>query len=138
MDIPLPAALPDGRTSQRRRTLIKSRGVMADNSHDNSHGHPENPIKYYIGVFALLMVMTVLTYTIALRDLGKYNALVALTIAVIKATAVVLIFMHVRWSSRLTQVIVVSAVFWLLIMLSFTVSDYITRGGWPIPGLGNY
>jgi len=111
---------------------------MADNSHDNSHGHPENPIKYYIGVFALLMVMTVLTYTIALRDLGKYNALVALTIAVIKATAVVLIFMHVRWSSRLTQVIVVSAVFWLLIMLSFTVSDYITRGGWPIPGLGQY
>jgi len=117
---------------------MKSRGVMADNSHDNSHGHPENPIKYYIGVFALLMVMTVLTYTIALRDLGKYNALVALTIAVIKATAVVLIFMHVRWSSRLTQVIVVSAVFWLLIMLSFTVSDYITRGGWPIPGLGQY
>jgi cytochrome c oxidase subunit 4 len=111
---------------------------MANNSHDNSHGHPENPIKYYLGVFALLMVMTVLTYTVAKRDLGRLNALVALTIAVIKATAVVLIFMHVRWSSRLTQVIVVSAVFWLLIMLSFTVSDYITRGGWPIPGLGQY
>ena len=62
---------------------------------------------------------------------GVLNALVALTIAVIKATAVVLIFMHVRWSSRLTQVIVVAAVFWLLIMLSFTVSDYFTRSGWP-------
>ena len=104
---------------------------------DNSHGHPENPIKYYIGVFVLLIVMTVLTYTVALRDLGSLNALVALTIAVIKATAVVLIFMHVRWSSRLTQVIVVSAVFWLLIMLSFTISDYFTRGGWPT-GLGEY
>jgi cytochrome c oxidase subunit IV len=56
---------------------------------------------------------------------------VALTIAVIKATAVVLIFMHVRWSSRLTQVIVVSGVFWLIIMLAFTFSDYATRTAWP-------
>ena len=118
---------------------------MADHSHDTSHGHPENPIKYYLGVFVLLAVLTVLTYTVATKDLetlaanvpvlkhvrGVLNALVALTIAVIKATAVVLIFMHVRWSSRLTQVIVVSAVFWLLIMLSFTISDYVTRGGWP-------
>jgi cytochrome c oxidase subunit 4 len=108
---------------------------MADHSHDTTHGHPENPIKYYFGVFTLLIVMTVLTVYVAQFDLEKHwgplNALVALTIAVIKATAVILIFMHVRWSSRLTQVIVVSAVFWLLIMLSFTVSDYLTRGGWP-------
>ena len=116
---------------------------MADHSHDDSHGHPENPIKYYIGVFALLMVMTGLTVYVAQFDFGELstrgplNALVALTIAVIKATAVVLIFMHVRWSSRLTQVIVVASVFWLLIMLSFTLSDYFTRGGWPI-GLGEY
>jgi cytochrome c oxidase subunit IV len=124
---------------------------MADHSHVTTHEHPENPIKYYIGVFGLLMVMTLLTVYVAQFDLaerfketwglehisGVLNALVALTIAVIKAAAVVLIFMHVRWSSRLTQVIVVSAVFWLLIMLSFTVSDYFTRGGWPT-GLGQY
>ena len=124
---------------------------MADHSHDTTHEHPENPIKFYIGVFALLMVMTVLTVFVAQFDLegmfkdtpviknvsGVLNALVALTIAVIKATAVILIFMHVRWSSRLTQVIVVASVFWLLIMLSFTLSDYFTRGGWPI-GLGEY
>ena len=114
---------------------------MADHSHDDSHGHPENPIKNYIVVFTLLMVMTVLTVYVAQFDLEKYwgplNALVALTIAAIKATAVILIFMHVRWSSRLTQVIVVASVFWLLIMLSFTLSDYFTRGGWPI-GLGEY
>jgi len=81
------------------------------------------------------MAMTGLTVFVAQYDLEKHwgplNALVALTIAVIKATAVVLIFMHVRWSSRLTQVIVVSGVFWLLILLAFTVSDYFTRGGWP-------
>ncbi|HEX2492048.1 MAG TPA: cytochrome C oxidase subunit IV family protein [Blastocatellia bacterium] len=124
---------------------------MADHTHDDSHGHPENPIKFYIGVFALLMVMTLLTVFVAQFDLegmfkdtpviknvsGALNALVALTIAVIKATAVIMIFMHVRWSSRLTQVIVVASVFWLLIMLSFTLSDYFTRGGWPT-GLGEY
>jgi cytochrome c oxidase subunit IV len=124
---------------------------MADHSHDTTHAHPENPIKFYIGVFTLLMVMTLLTVYVAQFDLegmfkdtpviksfsGVLNALVALTIAVIKATAVILIFMHVRWSSRLTQVIVVASVFWLLIMLSFTISDYVTRGGWPT-GLGEY
>jgi cytochrome c oxidase subunit IV len=114
---------------------------MADYSHDTAHAHPENPIKFYIGVFLLLMVMTGLTVYVAQYDLEKHwgplNALVALSIAVIKATAVILIFMHVRWSSRLTQVIVVASVFWLLIMLSFTLSDYFTRGGWPT-GLGAY
>lgn len=120
---------------------------MADHSHETTHEHPENPIKYYIGVFALLMVMTALTVYVAKYDLegvatnvpllkhlsGSLNALIALTIALVKAMAVVMIFMHVRWSSRLTQVIVVSAVFWLLIMLAFTLSDYFTRGGWPTP-----
>jgi cytochrome c oxidase subunit IV len=124
---------------------------MADHKHDTTHEHPQNPIKYYIGVFTLLMVMTALTVGVAKFDLeemfkhapvighisGILNAVVALTIAAIKALAVILIFMHVRWSSRLTQVIVVAAVFWLLIMLSFTISDYLTRGGWPA-GIGVY
>jgi cytochrome c oxidase subunit 4 len=124
---------------------------MADYSHDTTHEHPENPLPYYAGVFALLMVMTALTVYVAHFDLGDLfkdvpvigrfsgilNAIVALTIAAIKALAVVMIFMHVRWSSRLTQVIVVGALFWLLIMLSFTFSDYFTRGGWPT-GLGKY
>ncbi len=102
---------------------------------DHTHEHPANPIKYYIGVFLLLMVFTALTVFVAKFDLehiwGPLNIIVAMTIAVIKASAVVLIFMHVRWSSRLTQVIVVSGVFWLIIMLAFTMSDYWSRGGWP-------
>jgi cytochrome c oxidase subunit 4 len=124
---------------------------MAEHSHETTHEHPENPLIYYLGVFGLLMVLTALTVYVAYFDLeemfkdnailgpvsGLLNALVALTIAAVKALAVVLIFMHVRWSSRLTQVIVVAAVFWLVIMLSFTISDYVTRGGWPI-GLGEY
>jgi cytochrome c oxidase subunit 4 len=95
------------------------------------------PVKYYIGVFLLLMVLTALTVFVASFDLEKYwgplNIVVALTIAIIKATAVVLIFMHLRWSSRLTQVIMVAGIFWLLILLSFTMADYGVRlhHGWP-------
>jgi cytochrome c oxidase subunit 4 len=106
---------------------------MADHSHD----HPSNPIPYYLGVFSLLLVFTGLTVFVARFDLekiwGPLNIIVALTIALVKATAVVMIFMHVKWSSRLTQVIVVSGLFWLMIMLAFTLSDYYSRGGWP-PG----
>ncbi len=102
---------------------------------DHASEHHLVPLKYYFGVFGLLMVFTALTVFVAQYDLEKYwgplNIIVALTIAVIKATAVVLIFMHVRWSSRLTQVIVVSGLFWLVILLVFTLSDYWSRGGWP-------
>ena len=102
---------------------------------EHSSEHHVVPIKYYIGVFLLLMVLTVLTVAVAKIDLekiwGPLNIIVAMTIAVIKATAVVLIFMHVRWSSKLTQVAVVSTLFWLAILLIFTISDYLTRGGWP-------
>jgi cytochrome c oxidase subunit IV len=93
------------------------------------------PVKYYFLVFGLLMVMTALTVLVAKFDLahiwGPLNIIVALTIAIIKATAVVLIFMHVKWSSRLTQVILVAGIFWLFILLSFTMTDYAARRGWP-------
>jgi cytochrome c oxidase subunit IV len=102
---------------------------------DHSSEHHQVPLSYYFGVFGLLMVLTALTVFVAKFDLehiwGPLNIIVAMSIAIIKATAVVLIFMHVRWSSRLTQVVVVSGVFWLFIMLVFTMSDYFTRGGWP-------
>ena len=102
---------------------------------EHTSEHHLVPLKYYFGVFLLLMVLTILTVYVASFNLESYwpplNAIVALTIAVIKATAVVLIFMHLRWSSRLTQVIAFSGVFWLIILLAFTLSDYITRSGWP-------
>jgi cytochrome c oxidase subunit 4 len=91
------------------------------------------PKKIYFGVFGALMVFTAVTVYVARLDLGRLNAIVALSVAVVKATLVVLYFMHVRYSSRLTQVIVLSGVFWLLILLAFTMSDYLTRRGWPEP-----
>ncbi|HYG80531.1 MAG TPA: cytochrome C oxidase subunit IV family protein [Pyrinomonadaceae bacterium] len=87
--------------------------------------------KVYFVIFGVLMVGTVLTVLAAFRDLDHLfpgaNTVVALTIAVVKATFVVLYFMHVRYSSRLIWVIVVAGLFWLAIMFVFTLADYMTR-----------
>jgi cytochrome c oxidase subunit 4 len=92
-------------------------------------------VKVYLVIFFSLMVFTVLTVLTARYDLGRFNAIVALTIAVIKATLVVLYFMHARYSSKLTQVIIVSGMIWLFIMVAFTLTDYLTRHGWPQAGM---
>jgi cytochrome c oxidase subunit 4 len=89
--------------------------------------HIVSPKIYYV-IFIALTVLTVATWSIAKIDLGRMNAVVALTIAVIKATLVVLYFMHVRYSSRLTWVFVCAGFFWLAIMVALTLSDYMTRG----------
>lgn len=79
------------------------------------------------------MVGTGLTVTAAFYDFpGPLNAVVALTIAVIKATLVVLYFMHVRYSGRLVWLVIASALFWLAIMFAITFSDYSSRGWLPI------
>jgi cytochrome c oxidase subunit 4 len=79
-------------------------------------------------IFAALLVGTGLTVFAAFVDFPwQFNTIVALTIAVAKATLVVLYFMHVRYSSRLVWLIVGAALFWMAIMFSLTFSDYFTR-----------
>jgi cytochrome c oxidase subunit IV len=90
--------------------------------------HHVAPTKLYYGVFGALIVGTILTVVAASIDMGPLNNVVMLTIAVTKATLVVLYFMHVRWGSRLTWVVVASGFFWLLIMFTFTMTDYLSRG----------
>ena len=85
------------------------------------------PTRVYYLIFAALMVGTAITVGVAFVDLGPLNAIVALTIAVLKATLVVLFFMHVRYSTRLTWAVVMGGVFWLGILLALTFSDYLTR-----------
>jgi len=90
------------------------------------------PVRVYAGVFLALMAGTSLTVFAAFHDFPwQFNTVIALTIAVIKATLVVLYFMHVRYSSRLIWVIVASALFWLAILFALTFSDYWTRGWFP-------
>lgn len=88
--------------------------------------------KIYFAIFGALLVMTGLTVWVATFDLGRWNAIVALSIAVIKATLVVLYFMHVRYSSKLTWVFICAGVIWLIILFAFTLSDFLTRGWVPI------
>ena len=85
------------------------------------------PTRIYYTIFAILIVCTFATVQIAFFDLGPLNAIAALTIAVFKAVLVVLFFMHVRYSTRLTWAVVVGGVFWLGILLTLTLSDYLTR-----------
>jgi cytochrome c oxidase subunit 4 len=85
------------------------------------------PKRVYYTIFAILMLCTLVTVLIAFVDLGPYNTVAALTIAVFKATLVVLYFMHVKYSTRLTWAVVAGSVFWLGILLVLTMSDYLTR-----------
>jgi cytochrome c oxidase subunit 4 len=86
------------------------------------------PKKLYYFVFIALLVGTALTVAVAKFDLGPMNNVVMLAIACAKALLVVLFFMHVRWSTRLTWVVAASGFFWLLIFFGLTMGDYLTRG----------
>jgi cytochrome c oxidase subunit 4 len=86
------------------------------------------PRRVYYTIYAILMACTLLTVQIAYFDLGAMNTVAALTIAVFKAVLVILFFMHVRHSTRLTWVVVAGSVLWLGIMLALTMGDYLTRG----------
>ena len=84
--------------------------------------------RVYVAIFLALMVGTGLTVLAAFTDFpGPLNAVVALTIAVVKATLVILYFMHVRYSPRLIWLVIGSGLFWLAIMFALTISDYWTR-----------
>jgi cytochrome c oxidase subunit IV len=87
-----------------------------------------SPKSTYITIFGALMVCTILTVIAAFINLGDLNFPVAITIAIFKATLVVLFFMHVKYGSKLTKLIVGVAFFFLGIMLSLTMADYLSRG----------
>ena len=89
------------------------------------------PLRVYFTIFSLLMVLTAVTVGVSFIDLGAMNTVVALVIAVVKMLLVVLYFMHVRYSTRLTWAVVAGGFFWLLLLLGLTLADYLTRGpGW--------
>ncbi|HZS44450.1 MAG TPA: cytochrome C oxidase subunit IV family protein [Blastocatellia bacterium] len=81
----------------------------------------------YLTVLIMLLFFTLLTYEAAFIDLGRWNTPVAIAIAICKASLVILYFMHVRYSSWLTWVVIAGGLFWLGIMLTLTLTDYVTR-----------
>jgi cytochrome c oxidase subunit IV len=92
--------------------------------------------KIYLAIFGALMIGTALTVWAAFQNFGKFNIVIALGIATVKATLVVLYFMHARYSPKRTQLVIVCSVFWLAIMLALTLSDYKTRPHDMRPGQG--
>ena len=95
------------------------------------------PVKAYLAVVSCLFVFTAITVLVAFVDLGWINTPLALAIAIFKATIVVLFFMHVRYNSPLMWVVSGAGFFFLLILLSLTLQDYVSRGWDPAAPL-NY
>jgi len=91
-----------------------------------------HPAKTYWKTFAALLLLLALTWSIGYVDLGLFNVIVALAIAITKALLVALFFMHIKGSSRLLRLAATVGVIWLLIMLSLTLGDYLTRGWVPL------
>lgn len=83
-------------------------------------------------IWIILIICTVLTAWIATVDLGKFNTVVALIIATFKASIVALVFMHVKYTSeKMTKAVLISVVFWLLLLLVLSLTDYSSRyEGW--------
>ena len=105
--------------------------------HDINAGHPEgehhivSPVTYLI-IFGALLVGTALTIAASYWDVGPWNPVIAIAIAVTKATLVVLFFMHIKYSSKLMKLTVGAGVFTFLILVGMSLSDYFTRawGQW--------
>jgi cytochrome c oxidase subunit IV len=91
-----------------------------------SEHHIVSP-KVYVVIFLSLIAGTILTVVAAFQNFGQLNIVIALAIATVKASLVVLFFMHARYSPRRTHLVIICAVFWLAIMLALTLTDYQSR-----------
>ena len=93
--------------------------------------HEAVAVKVYVGVWLALCALTVTTWQVALLDLGEFNIVLAITIAVIKMLLVVIVFMHVRQADSLTRLFVGAGFLWMMILLGVTLTDYMSRSWMP-------
>ena len=85
-------------------------------------------LRHYFSVFFALMFLTALTIWVAFQDFGFLNNVIAVGIAVLKASLVILYFMHVRYSSRLTKALLPVSIAFFLVLVAFVFADHWTRG----------
>lgn len=95
--------------------------------HSQSHHHIL-PLKIYFGVAAALLVLTVITVIVAQFHFGEFNLLIAMVVAVIKASLVALYFMHLRYDNRIYAVVFVGSLLFLGVFITFTMLDTLRRG----------
>jgi len=95
----------------------------------SEHDHTEHIVSpgMYLTIITTLLVLTGITVFAAFVDLGQFNIVVALLIATIKATLVVLIFMHAKYAPERTKLVIIAGIFWLALLLFMTLSDYASR-----------
>ncbi len=93
----------------------------------NATGHI-SPRSLYFKIWAALLLLLAATWGVATQDLGRWNIVAAMSIAVVKLLLVILYFMHVRYTTRLTWLFVAAGFFWLGIMFTLTMGDYLSRG----------
>ncbi len=100
--------------------------------HEQEHEHHIVSPKIYVTIFFALLVLTTATVAASFVEMGVFNPIVALAIAVVKAVLVVLFFMHVKYSTKLTKLTVGAGIFTFLVLISLTLADYFTRawGRW--------
>jgi cytochrome c oxidase subunit 4 len=92
--------------------------------------HPSTTI--YIAVFVALLLLLGLTVGIAEVDFGPWNFPIAGAIATAKAVLIMLYFMHVRYSPALIWLVAAAGFFWLAILFSLTMADFLTRSYVPL------
>jgi cytochrome c oxidase subunit IV len=105
---------------------------MSDQTAHSDHEHHIVSPKVYLTIVAILLLATAATVWASFIELGVWNPIIALGIACAKATLVVLFFMHVKYSSKLTKLTLISGFFIFLALISMTLSDYMSRawGRW--------
>jgi cytochrome c oxidase subunit IV len=91
------------------------------------------PVKTYLFTFIALLVLAALTTAVAFVDLGRFNTVIAMAIAFAKMILVLLIFMHLRYSSKLVRVVFIAGFFWLALLIGLTMTDYSSRSWIPDP-----
>ncbi|MGI8743169.1 MAG: cytochrome C oxidase subunit IV family protein [Bryobacteraceae bacterium] len=95
--------------------------------------HQVVPVRIYVTIWLVLIVLTFTTWGVAYIDMGSFNIVVAITIAVIKMLLVIIWFMHVKQADNLTRLFVVAGFFWMAILIFVTLSDYHSRDWLPLP-----
>jgi cytochrome c oxidase subunit IV len=101
---------------------------------NHTQEHPIDSVGTYVGILVTLLVLTVVTTLVAFVDLGPFSVVVALVIAVCKMLLVALFFMHLRYSTWLTRLVIFGGLMWLGILLLLTLTDFVSRGWLGTPG----
>lgn len=91
------------------------------------------PVRVYLTIIALLMILTIVTVWVAFIDFGFLNTVIAVGIAVVKATLVVMYFMHLKYAAPVTRLFAGAGAVFFIMLIALTLSDYRSRDWFPFP-----